>query len=80
MCAKVNPYGQFQLPDETITVAAILFGAIGLGFFTYGRRQRATVPFVVGITLLIFPYFVSNTWLLIVIGLALMALPYFISL
>jgi len=68
------------MDSPTNLMLAILFGAIGLGFFTYGRRQRATVPFVTGITLLIFPYFVANTWLLITIGIALIALPYFIRL
>jgi len=59
---------------------AILFGAIGLGFLTYGRRQRATVPFVTGITLCIFPYFVANVYLLVLIGVVLIAVPYFIRL
>ena len=68
------------MDSPTNFMLAILFGAIGFGFFTYGRRQRATVPFVTGITLLIFPYFVANTWLLITIGIALIALPYFIRL
>lgn len=56
----------------------VLFSAIGLGFLVYGRRQRAAVPLVCGLALVVFPYFVSSTWLLIVIGVALMAVPYFI--
>jgi hypothetical protein len=55
----------------------LLFGSIGLGFFVYGKRQRAVMPLVCGLALMAFPYFVSNTFLLIIIGLALMALPYF---
>lgn len=57
---------------------AVLFGAIGLGFFTYGKRQRAIVPLVTGITLFIFPYFVTNVYLLVLIGVVIMAVPYFI--
>jgi len=30
----------------------MLFGAIGLGYLTYGRRQRAAVPLVIGIALI----------------------------
>ncbi len=56
----------------------LLFSSIGLGFFIYGKRQRAVVPLVCGLILMIFPYFVSNTIALVVIGLALMALPYFV--
>jgi hypothetical protein len=58
----------------------LLFGSIGLGFFVYGRRQRVVVPLVCGLALMIFPYFVSNTILLVVLGLALMAIPYFVRL
>jgi hypothetical protein len=55
----------------------LLFGSIGLGFFIYGRKQRAAVPLICGLALMIFPYFVSNSILLVVIGVALMAIPYF---
>jgi uncharacterized membrane protein len=55
-----------------------LFGAIGLGFFVYGTRQRVIVPFVIGVSLFIFPYFVSNLYLLIVTGVVLVAVPYYV--
>lgn len=58
----------------------VLFGSIGLGFFLYGRKQRAVVPLVCGLALMIFPYFVSNSILLVVIGVALMSIPYFLRL
>jgi hypothetical protein len=46
----------------------------------YGRKQRAVVPLVCGLALMVFPYFVSNTILLVTIGVALMAIPYFLRL
>jgi len=55
----------------------LLFGSVGLGYFLYGKKQAAIVPLVCGIALMIFPYFVSNTLLLVGIGIALAALPYF---
>jgi hypothetical protein len=55
----------------------VLFGSIGLGFFIYGRKQRAPIPLLCGIALMVFPYFVSNTLLLVAIGALLMAIPYF---
>jgi hypothetical protein len=58
----------------------LLFGSIGLGFFIYGRKQRAVVPLLCGLALISFPYFVSNTILLVVIGVVLMAIPYFFRL
>ena len=35
------------------------------------------VPLLCGITLIVFPYFVSNTYALIAIGFVLIVLPYF---
>jgi hypothetical protein len=56
----------------------LLFGSIGLGFVIYGRKQRAPVPLVCGLALMVFPYFVSNTLLLIGIGIVICAIPYFL--
>ena len=56
----------------------ILFSAIGLGFFTYGKKQRAIVPLLSGMALMIYPYFVANIYALVGIGVGLSALPYFI--
>jgi hypothetical protein len=58
----------------------LLFGSIGLGFVIYGRRQRAVVPLLSGLGLMIFPYFVSSSILLVAIGVVLMAIPYFFRL
>jgi hypothetical protein len=56
----------------------LLFGSVGLGFFVYGKKQRTIVPLVCGLGLIVFPYFVSNTILLVGIGVALVILPYFV--
>lgn len=56
----------------------VLFGGIGLGFFLYGKKQKAVVPLFAGITLMTFPYVVANTYALVGIGLALIMLPFFV--
>jgi hypothetical protein len=58
----------------------LLFGSIGLGFAIYGRKQRTVVPLVCGLGLMIYPYFVSNTIVLVAIGIVLIAIPYFLRL
>lgn len=58
----------------------LLFGSIGLGFFVYGRKQRAIVPLACGIALMVFPYFVSGTAWLVIVGVVLVAIPRFVSL
>lgn len=57
-----------------------LFGTIGFGFFMYGKKQGALVPLSCGVGLMVFPYFVSGTVLLVGIGVLLMAIPYFVRL
>ena len=61
-------------------VWAMFFGAMGLGYFTYGRKQRAVVPLVCGVGLFVYPYFMPNVYVLVLVGIVIMALPYFISL
>jgi hypothetical protein len=56
----------------------LLFGSIGVGFFIYGKRQQMIVPLVCGLALMVYPYFVAGTLLILLIGVALMAAPYFL--
>ncbi len=58
----------------------LLFSSIGFAFFVYGRKQRAVVPLVCGIALMIYPYFIPNVTALVAIGIALAAIPYFLRL
>jgi predicted membrane protein len=64
--------------NESWLLWGLLFGSIGLGFFVYGRKQKAVVPMVCGLALMIFPYFISNTIVLVAIGAMLIAVPYFV--
>ncbi len=66
--------------DVPILLWGVLFSSIGLGFFIYGRKQRAVVPLVCGIVLMIYPYFVPNVIVLVVIGIVMSAVPYFLKL
>jgi len=64
--------------NESWLLWGLLFGSIGLGFFVYGKKQKAAVPMVCGLALMIFPYFISNTIVLVAIGAMLTAVPYFV--
>ncbi len=64
--------------STTSLLWGLLFGSIGVGFVVYGRRQQAAVPFLCGVALIGFPYFVSNSLALVAIGMVLMAIPYFL--
>jgi hypothetical protein len=66
------------MTSESSLIWSMLFGAIGVGFFVYGRRQRMLVPFLSGLALIIVPYFVDNVGAMIALCVAFMALPYFV--
>jgi hypothetical protein len=66
--------------SETTILWGLLFGSIGLGYFVYGKRQQRGIPLACGLGLMVFPYFVGNTILLVAIGLALAVIPYFVRL
>lgn len=56
----------------------MLFGAIGFGFFLYGRKQKSVVPLITGIALSVIPYFIANVYVLVMVGVILVAIPYFV--
>lgn len=58
----------------------MLFGAIGMGYSLYGKRQQAPIPLASGVLLMVFPFFVSNAWATFLVGAVLTALPWCIRL
>jgi hypothetical protein len=66
--------------DDGVLLWGMLFGSLGLGYLSYGKRQKRVVPLACGLALIVFPYFVSSLWPLLGIGVLLSALPYFIRL
>ena len=57
-------------------VLSFLFGTFGLGYFVYGKKRVNWIAMVCGGGLMVFPYFVSNVWVMVAVGLILMALPF----
>lgn len=64
--------------DQAVLLWGLVFSSIGVGFLIYARRRRVVVPLVAGLALTIYPFFVSNVYVLVLLGLALTAAPYFI--
>jgi hypothetical protein len=63
--------------SEATLLWGLLFGSIGVGFVLYGKQQRAPLPLLCGIALMVYPYFVPNVIALVGIGMVLMMIPYF---
>ena len=54
-------------------VSGLLFGSIGFVAFMYGKRQASLKAMLIGVLLMVYPYFVSNTLASYAIGVALTA-------
>ncbi len=61
------------MPTPTALFGLILFGAIGLAAFVYGRKTGSLRAIVIGIVLMAYPYFVEAALPLYLIGAALTA-------
>ena len=57
--------------------AWIIFGSIGFVAFIYGKKQASLKPLVIGILLMVYPYFFKSTLWLYVVGMSLCLLLYF---
>jgi hypothetical protein len=66
------------MEGTSLLMWGMLFGALGFGFFIYGKKQKAAVPLITGIALFVIPYFISNVYMLVIAGTVLVALPYFV--
>jgi hypothetical protein len=64
------------LPSPAYIVGAILFGILGLLAFRRGRKGSIAVLTWTGVALMLYPYAISQTWLLWLVGSALTALVY----
>ena len=52
---------------------SLLVSSVGVGFFIYGKKQNRIPQIVAGILLLVYPYFVADTWIMLGIGVAILA-------
>jgi len=68
----------FEMDSTAVLLWGMLFGAIGFGYFLYGKKQKAIIPLGVGIVLCVFPYFIANVYALVIVGVILMAIPFFV--
>jgi hypothetical protein len=49
-------------------IGGFVFGSIGFVAFIYGKRMNLWKPMLLGIALMVYPYFVNNDAAMIVIG------------
>jgi hypothetical protein len=49
-------------------IGGFVFGSIGFVAFIYGKRMNLWKPMLLGIALMVYPYFVSDDRIMLVIG------------
>ena len=49
-------------------IGGVIFGSIGFVAFMYGKRMNLWKPMLIGIALMVYPYFVSDDKIMLVIG------------
>jgi len=54
----------------------LITGALGIGYFIYGKKRSSLAFMLTGIGLGVYPYLFSNIIVLIIIGLVLSAVPF----
>ncbi|HMC12927.1 MAG TPA: hypothetical protein VKG67_01105 [Gallionellaceae bacterium] len=59
------------MPGFAELFAALLFGTFGFAAFLYGKKSTNWKPMVIGVALMVYPYFIENALLLYSIGIAL---------
>jgi hypothetical protein len=65
--------------NSNALLASVLLGSVGMGFFIYGKKQRRAPHLAVGVLMMVYPYFVSNVWLMLGLAAGLVGLLYLAS-
>jgi hypothetical protein len=60
-------------------IVGIIAGAVGAGYFVYGKRQTKVAPMLAGVLLRIYPYLTDNLFWLCVIGILLLVAPFLVD-
>ena len=67
------------MDSGTFLILCVIFGAVGTGYFVYGKKQAKATAMIAGVGLCAFPYFLDSIWAVVVVGVALMIAPFLFS-
>ena len=59
------------IPSMAYIAGAIIFSIIGYAGYRYGKKSGHSTPLWIGIALMVYPYVISETWLMYAVGTAL---------
>ncbi|MFA7279251.1 MAG: hypothetical protein WC100_04075 [Sterolibacterium sp.] len=61
----------FAMPSTAYLIGAIIFSIIGYAAYRYGKKAEADSARWIGVALMLYPYAISETWMLYGVGLCL---------
>ena len=61
------------LPSPAYIFGAVVFGIIGIAAYRYGKKTERKTTKWIGVALMLYPYAISETWLMYVVGAGLCA-------
>lgn len=64
--------------DSWGLVWSVVFGAIGAGYFVFGRKQQRPIPLIAGLLLICLPYAIGNPWVLVPVCATVMLAVYYL--
>ena len=65
--------------DATTLFLSVLFGAVGIGYFIYGKKQQSLSAMVGGILMVIVSYFIGSAVLMSLVCLGVVVAVYLVS-
>ena len=57
----------------------LFISLVGFAYYRYGKKMQLTLPILVGVSLMLAPYFMTNLLVLIGVSAALMLFPFIIK-
>ena len=64
--------------DTNYLLISLVFSSVGLGYFIYGKKQKHTVAYYIGLCLMMYPYMITDPMLMVGISVGLMFVPKFV--
>ena len=65
--------------DPTYLTLSLLFGAVGMALFVYGKRAQRMPHLAAGLALMTCPYFITNLIAMTLVCLVLAVAPFFVK-
>jgi len=64
--------------DTNVLIAGMILGAFGMWYLVYGKNQGKIIALICGVVLTVFPFFVTDLYVIWGVGIFCIILPFLI--